>query len=202
MKTIKSEFIKKGLVKSEPPKLEEFLGGEIGYTRAADIGDMAQAIYRRPHHEPMKRPRHGRTKILEVKRIMEAKRIHRNNAGIKILDFLYKQSGNWSTFNFIHQNLGISKGTMSGFLSTAAAAGILETRKVKDGRANEYRLTDKTLPAEAAYLKYRASATMASKMHKEPKQQLEPQKARPQLDLAQTLRVIVEGNITITFKVN
>lgn len=204
MKTFKSEFIKKGLALPEVLNREEFVGGEIAYSRSGEINTITQSLYHKPPRNWHPKERSGRTKILEVKKLMEEKRIQRDNAGLRILDILHKQSGNWSAYNFLYKTLStekpISRGTISGFLSVASNAGIIESRPLKEGRGYEYRLTDKTMPPEASYLAFRSKASAALKRDKIPAKQTAPKTLIS--DMSQIVRVIVEGNITVTFKVS
>jgi len=127
------------------------------------------------------------------------------NGGMRILSHLHKQAGNWSTQKFIYASLNkdrpIKKGTVSGFLSQASGVGIVETRTAKSGRGFEYRMMNLADDPQLAYVKFR-EAVQKIHVKKNPHRLTEAVEKRRSAGspFAHLLRVIVEGNISITFK--
>jgi hypothetical protein len=136
MGTLQDEFRKAGLVKEKEiePK-QEFIQGEINYTRSNGIHEIRKSLYGRPIKGTTFKPSHGRTRIMHIKEDMDKRKISRDSFQFKVVQFLLDTTITWSSAMMVSAAVKWNRPSTSSLLTNLRKTGFLyfESRQGEKG---------------------------------------------------------------------
>jgi hypothetical protein len=162
MKTLKEQLIKKGFAQ-EPENQGKDVGevlvtGELQQSAHDEIAAIGRSIYRSKHRLWERRERHGRTKTVEVKKMMEEMKIDRDTSTYKLIALMRKDFTLMNVIEihatFIKEIRMTTHAAVQQMVSKLYRSGVLVAESVVGSVGMKYKIMNPALSADELYIKY------------------------------------------------
>lgn len=175
MRTLKEQLVEKGLAQEPEDKGknvgEVLVTGELQQHRQNEIAAIGKSIYRSGHRLWEPHERHGRTKIVEVKKIMEEMKIDRGTLTYKLIA-LMKRNPLMNVIeihkNFITEVKLTTHAAVQQMVSKLYRSGVMVAESVVGSVGMKYKIRNPALSADELYIQYIEWQRAVDKKKKKP----------------------------------